>query len=166
MAVFIKVENKLELAQRDIYVLRKSQQETLDEHRVCYPYGESEEENPAVRLPLGTAAEQEYLEISVDKDQVALDPCKIDLPANVPFTFIPAGTESITVVPANNGINKVSLKIPPGLPKWKLEIMEPLASAQSTGPDLLDMENKQWNGESSPNEPNVTVGDDGTGGDG
>jgi len=166
MAVLIKVENKFEMAQRDIHVLRKSQQETLEEHRVCCPYGELEEENPAVRLPLGMVEGQvDYLEISVDNDQVELDPCKIELSANVPFTFIPAGTESITVVPSENGGNKISLKIPPGLPKWKLEVMEPAEPVESTGQDLLGMENSQWNRQSSPNEPNVTVGDDGTGGE-
>jgi hypothetical protein len=156
MTFSIEVENKFEAARRDIHVLRKSWEETLETHRVSCPvYGRGEEEKQAVALSLGTEPGQEdYLQISVDNDQVDLGPCKIDLPANVPFTFIPAGTGSITVIPQANGSTGTSLRIPPGPPAWKLEIKKPSG------------ENVARITESDPSEPNVTVGDDGPGGQG
>jgi hypothetical protein len=164
MTYSFKVENKFEMAQRDIHVIRKNLEETLEEHRLSCPvYGEGEEETKAVALSLGTVEEQEdYLEISVDNDQVELGPCKIDLPAEVPFTFIPAGSASITVVPAGNG--STSLKIPSGLPGWKLALMKPTQLAEPMSREA-GIENVPDIMESAPTEPNVTVGDDGPGGE-
>ena len=153
MTFSIEVENKFEMGQRDICVLRKSWEETLEEHRVSCPvYEEGKEEKRAVALSLGTVEGQEdYLEISVGNDQVDLGPCRIDLPSHVPFTFIPAGTGSLTVIPSGNG-KRTSLKIPAGLPAWKMEITRP------SGPM------SQIRGEDAGEGNNVTVGDDGPGG--
>ena len=165
MTYSFKVENKFELAQRDIHVMRKNLEETLEEHRVNYPvYGEGEEETQTVALSLGTVEElEDYLEIRVDNDQVELGPCKIDLPAEVPFTFIPAGSGSVTVVPSSNG--NTSLKIPSGLPTWKLAIMKPAELAEVTEQGLASMADAPGIMESAPTEPNVSVGDDGPGGE-
>jgi hypothetical protein len=143
----IKVENKFEMARRDIHVRRKVWEEIKEEQTVNYPVNGGVD---AVSLSLGEVdGEEDYLEISVDNQQADLGPCKIDLPVNVPFTFIPAGIGSIEVTPPANGETVTSLRIPSGQPAWKLEVREP-----SVIP-------REENGIT-----NVTVGDDPPGGGG
>jgi hypothetical protein len=154
MTFSVEVENKFEMAQRDIHVLRKVWGDTKESHRVRYPDGN---EKRAVDLSLGTVPEEadDYLEISVDKEKRELGPCRIDLPADIPFSFIPSGARSITVVPAV-GSGQTSLRIPAGLPGWRLQLMkpqEPLAQVMEEA-------------DSGNSNNNVTVGDDGPGGDG
>jgi hypothetical protein len=152
MTFSIEVENKFEMAQRDIHVLRKVWGDTKESHRVRDPDGSRKR---AVDLSLGAAPAEadDYLEISVDKEMREIGPCRIDLPAAIPFSFIPAGARSITVIPAVGG-GQTSLRIPEGPPGWKLQLMkpqEPLAQVMEE--------------DSGNSNNNVTVGDDGPGGD-
>jgi hypothetical protein len=68
--------------------------------------------------------QEDYLEIIVDNKQVELGPCVIELPLNVPFVFIPKEEESITVNFSSSDKRKF-LRIPKGLPAWKLRIARP-----------------------------------------
>jgi len=81
-----------------------------------------------------------------------LDKCRIDLPDNrdFRFTFIPAGTENITVAPANS----TALRIPPGPPTWKLIIRNQEKSPEQQPISYVsrDLDTKD--------PTNVTVGDD------
>jgi hypothetical protein len=158
MTYSIEVENKFEMAQRDIHVSRKLWEESLDQRSLAYPVLESgiPLSRQVIDFELGAVAgDEDYLEIRVDDEQSELGPCKVDLPANVPFTFVPAGVGSITVVPPENGSNITSLKIPSSIPTWKLEVMRPMEPAAGRIPHR---------GESDAN--NVTIGDDEPGGDG
>jgi hypothetical protein len=152
MTFLVKVENQLTEARRDIHVLRKSREETLDEQRISCPAYEDgnvkgEEEKSLVGLHLGVAdGEDDYVEISVDDKQSNLGPCKIELSPVVPFRFIPGGTVSLTVIPPEEGDTKTLLKIPSGLPTWKLEIMKPTRIVIPRGDDS--------------GGTNVTVGDE------
>jgi hypothetical protein len=147
MSFPIKVENKFEMARRDIHVRRKVWEEILEEHTVNYPVNG---EVKMVDISLGEMdGEEDYLEISVDNRRADLGPCKIDLGSNVPFTFIPAGIGSIEVTPPANGETVTSLRIPSGQPAWKLEVR---------GPSVIPRE--------EGGITNVTVGDGDPGGGG
>ena len=147
MSFLFEIENKFEMSCRDIHVQRKFSGETRENGQVYYPG--KEEENAAVFSIEEIDKQSECLEISVDQEELELGPSKVELPGNIPFTFIPAGSRSLTVIPASG---RVSLKIPAGLPGWKLQLMKPKESVAYTmdGPD-----------DSIKN--NVTVGDDAPG---
>lgn len=147
MTFSIEVENKFELAQRAIHVQRKSWGEAKESQRIHYPDGV---EKRAAAFSMNTEDDydqKDYLEISVDDDQVELGPSKIDLPANIPFTFIPAGIRSITFIPSGT---RTSLRVPAGPPTWKIQVMSPTQSMASTLSDEQPGDAKN----------NVTVGDD------
>lgn len=161
MTFLIEVENKLKMARRGIHVRRKSWKDTLEEHRVnCPVYKKGKQERSATSLSLGAVAgEEDYLQISVEHPPVNLGPCKIELPSDVPFRFIPGGKESITVNMDIPGVEKgktvTSLKIPSGPPTWRLEIMR----TPEPGHGLIGR------GDDSGGKINVTVSDDGPGGE-
>ena len=166
MTFSIKLENKFKTVPRDIQVRRKNRGKNLDEHQVSSPARDVEKERTAVNFSLGAVdLAEDYLEISVVDDeqqqQHDLGPCKIDLRKNVPFRFIPGGTESITVKMVKHlekGKTITSLKIPLGPPTWKLEIMRPPEPGSEEGdaePGLIDREGSL---------PDVTVGDEEPGG--
>jgi hypothetical protein len=160
MTFSVEVENKFEMAQRDIHVRLKQWDETLEEHKVSYPVNGGQERK-TVNVDLGASnGGEDYLEICVDNGQADLGPCNIDLPAHVPFTFLPEGTGSITVIPPENGTNITSLKIPSGLPAWKLEVMSPPEPVLPVG--YQGMASKGDDGGAN----NVSVGDDEPGGGG
>jgi len=153
MTFSIEVKNKLKTARRDIHVRLKRWEEILGEERVGYPENE-EAERIMVGLPLGVGeGEDEYWEIDVDDPQADLGPCKITLPSNVPFTFIPAGAGSLAVTPLKSGGNVTSLGIPSGLPAWRLAIKPPEA------PEILS-----YTGDEE--KVNVEVAEDDPGGEG
>lgn len=164
MTFSIGLENRFGTSQRDIRVRRKSRKETLEEQRVSYPayeYGEGEEEKSAASFSLGSMeGEEDYLEISVGDEQADLGPCKIELPANVPFRFIPGGITSIAVFPPKNRGAVTLLRIPSGPPTWKLEIMRPPEPAS----DEEDTESVLISRADEGSMPDVTVGDDQPGG--
>jgi len=159
MKFSIKVENKFKMAQRNIYVRRKSREEILDGQRIRCPksaYGDREEERRVVSFSLGAVDREEEvdcLEISVANQQDELGPCKIDIKSNGPVTFAPPAAASITVIPSEDLETYTSLRIPSGLPTWKLEIMRPPASESGLIPRDGSM-------------TNVTVTEDDPGGEG
>lgn len=130
MTFSIEVENKFEMTRRNILVRRKSLEETVEEQRVSGPsIVKGKKERRVVSYSLGEVAEEEeYLEISVDNQQEEMGPCKIDIWSNGPVTFIPPAAASVTVIPSEDVETletNTSLRIPSGLPTWKLEIMMP-----------------------------------------
>lgn len=163
MSYQVRVENKFEVAGRHIHVRRKEWDDVLEEHRVSYPVYDAppEEQVPNFsEFALGQAEEQaDYLEISVDNEVEELGPCRIMLPANTPFTFVPGGAGSITVEPPQNGATVTAVRIPSGLPTWKLEIMQPV-------PPLEVQQMIPREGDDPDDMNNVTVGEDEPGGGG
>jgi hypothetical protein len=126
MTCSISVINTFEMSQKDIQVRRKCWGKTLEESPA---YGYGEEERRQVNFSLGEVdGEEDYLEISVDNQQDELGPCKIDIWSNGPVTFNPPAAASVTVIPSKDVETletNTSLRIPSGLPTWKLEIMRP-----------------------------------------
>lgn len=145
MTFSIQVENKLETAQKGVIVRSKQFDEVTREESLDYPVN-SQVQDVLMELESGENSE-EYLEISIDQPLEAMGGCKIDVPVNMPYTFLPGDTGSLTVIPPENGSTHMSLHIPSGLPTWKLELSQPLDVPRG-----------------DPN--NVTIGDDEPGGGG
>ena len=155
MKFSVEVKNEFGMARRDLLVRRKSFEGTMEEQQVSgptYEYGDGKEEGKGrmVKLSLGEVdGMEDYLEISVDNQQEELGPCKIDIKSYVPVTFIPPAAASVTVFPLEDVETKTTLKIPSGLPTWKLEIRRP----SEPGSDEEDREGTQVNvivGEEEP----------------
>ncbi len=152
MAYLINVENNFQMSKRKIRVRHQHWDETLNSHRLNFP-GELDRldsnEARTAAFSIGELdKEGEYLEISVNRHQEELGPCRIHVPSGIPFSFIPGGKEQITTIPSDNG-NGTVIKIPAGLPTWKLKIMTPA---------LTDGLSKIMEG-----GKNITVEDDGPG---
>lgn len=164
MSYQINVENKFEVANRDIHVRRKEWDDVLEELRLSYPQSEVQDTNRA-EFALGQMETQgDYLEICVDNEVEELGPCRIMLPANAPFTFVPGTIGSITVEPPKNGSAVTAVKIPSGLPTWKLEIMQPSPQEVAHLPEVEQMISRE--GDDPDDMNNVTVGEDQPGGGG
>ncbi|MGD2085197.1 MAG: hypothetical protein PVH61_03340 [Candidatus Aminicenantes bacterium] len=137
MTFSIEVENRFEMNRRDIQVCRKNRGEIREEHRISCPVsesGEDEGKRSFISLPLEAVDEEEdFLEISVDNQQVDLGPCKVVLWSDISFTFTPPGTANITLLPSKEWETNTSIKIPSGLPTWKLEIKPTVSRADDTG---------------------------------
>lgn len=154
MTFSIEVENKFKISQRDIHIYRKNSRETKEVLRVGYP---GEVERGAVTLSLeNDEGTNEHLEIRVDNQQLNLGPCRIELPSDFTFTMFPGGVERLQVIPSDNS-NRTALRIPPGLPGWKLAIKpsRSMKVRQNIGEEP---------GSGEGGGENVTVGDDGPGG--
>ena len=110
----IKVENKLLAEKRDINVYHHW---TQSAHIISH--------NSAIKLPLGTNGEKDYLQISVVKGPGYLEKnCLINVPSWVDFDF--TSKESVTGISIthsheHNG-TRTRIKIPPGPPAWELKI--------------------------------------------
>ena len=147
MTHLIEVKNNFEVTRGDILVRRKSLEGAMEEQRANFPsYEVGAEGRKKVSFSLGAVeGEEDYLEISVDNRQEELGPCRINISSIGPVTFIPPAGVSVTVIPPEDVENletNISLRIPSGLPTWKLEIMKPA----------------EFSREGS--QTNVTVGDD------
>ena len=147
MTHFIEVKNNFKVTRGDILVRRKSLEGTMEEQRVsCPSFKDGAEEREKVNFSLGAVAgEEDYLEISVDNRLEELGPCKINISSIGPVTFIPPAGVSVTVIPSKDVEaleTNISLKIPSGLPTWKLEIMKPAETPREGS------------------QTNVTLGDD------
>ena len=136
----VEVENKFEMSRGDILVRRKSFEGTIEEQRISCPVygsGAEREESRMVKLSLGAVeGEDDYLEISVDNQQEELGPCKIEICSTGPVTFIPPAAAVVTVLlpkDVETLETNTRLRIPSGLPTWKLEIMRPHQSISSEG---------------------------------
>jgi hypothetical protein len=158
MSFTVKVNNEFAMARRDILVRRKSFEGTMEEQQVSgptYKYGDEKEEGKGrtVKLSLGEVdGVEDYLEISVDNQKEELGPCKIDIRSYVPVTFIPPAAASVTVIPPKDVETletNTSLRIPSGLPTWKLEIRRP----SELGSDEGDREGTQVNVRVSDDTP-------------
>jgi hypothetical protein len=161
MSSKITVENKFEIAKRDIHV-RLKQGETkrtaIVKEKLDYP-GKGGKTRAAI--PLG---KDEYLEISVENEGSNLEPCCIELPCDLQYTYYPNGRGKIILEhfyrpgPIEAGKSAklwTRLRIPQGKPKWKLGIM--------MAPKFDSPETNLGNDDPGSGS-NVNVGDDGPGG--
>ena len=153
MTCSFEVENRFEMNRGDILVRRKSFEGTMEEQRVRFPADDGDRLEKRRKVDLSLEGEQDYLEISVDNQQQELGPCKIDIWSNSPVIFIPPAAASVTVIPSEDVETNTSLRIPSGLPTWKLEIMIPPVTGsdeENAESDLRDREGSQTS---------VTLGD-------
>ena len=149
MTFSIDVENKFRKGRRGIIVYDSSEKQDW-----ILPWKNNGQGTKLKKfmLPADSGKDDDYLNIAVAPGGGKLGRSKIVLPANIPFTFIPGGIDSITIIPSGD---RVYIKIPEGPPTWQLKIMKPsepigyLMGDDSTPPE---------------NSGNVTVGDDGPGG--
>jgi hypothetical protein len=166
MIYSIEVENKFEMSRRGLQVRRKSFEGTMEEQRISCPVYESGdvgEESRMVKFSIGKVeGEEDYLEISVDNQQEELGPCKIDIWSNGPVTFIPPAAASVTVLPPKDVETletNTTLRIPSGLPTWKLEIMSPPKQSRDEEDGVSGLIIRD-----EGSTTNVTVGDEPPGG--
>jgi hypothetical protein len=152
MTFSIKVENDFKRGRRGIIVYNSSQKQ---DRIIPWKAGPEDVTKREFELSTGSGNDDDYLVIAVAPGGGDLKRCKINLPANVPFTFIPGGTERITIIPSSDG-KQNTLRVPAGPPTWRLKIRSPLEPVEP----LLRQD--PGSGEGGGN--NVTVGDDGPGG--
>ena len=106
----IIIQNKLLTEKRDIYVYHSF---TQSSHIIST--------NSSIVLPLKTAAEKDYLSISIPGGPGPLiKGCRVNLPAWADFKFSAQG--EVTVSHCHT-INRIILHFPPGPQKWELKIM-------------------------------------------
>lgn len=106
----ITVINKLTAEKRDLNVYHHS---THSAYMISH--------NSSVVVPLRTAAEGDYLHISIVSGPGNLEKdCLIDLPSWVDFKFFSQGNLTIT-----HAGGCTLLEIPPGPPAWQLKITRP-----------------------------------------
>lgn len=171
MTYLIEVENKFETAKRNITVRRRNWGESLEETTVSYPAlkGPGETFIPeTAKMSLDSLIDAgEYLEISVNDPNLEMGPCRVELPPDAPFTFIANDPGCVTVLPNDRETHTNVLRIPSGLPTWKLEIMPP-QNLYETGKETNIVETAllQTPLEEQQTINNVTVGDDEPGGGG
>jgi len=130
MEHLFEVRNKFEMNRGNLLVRRKRFDGNMEEQRVNCPSNKNEKEASGVLSfsPGAVEGEEDYLEISVDNQQEELGPCKIDIWSTGPVTFIPPAEASVTVLlpeDVETLETNTSLRIPSGLPTWKLKIMMP-----------------------------------------
>ena len=111
----ITVENKLIQEKRYINVYHQS---TRSAHLISY--------NSSITLPLGTAAENDYLYISAVRSHGnSWKACLIDVPSWADFEFSSEG--KVAVAHANDA-DRIILKVPPGPPTWQLKMTQSTAT--------------------------------------
>jgi hypothetical protein len=164
MTFRIGVENKFEISRRNLRVRRISleEEETLEEHSLDFPREEMlPGNNPARSFELEETGGREVLELSMEDTETELDlPCRIDLPQGIPFNILPGDVQFLSVIP---GVTGTTLKIPVGLPTWRVEIMSPLKPADE---EVSEPGAVLLSGTRSGGDPNVSAGDDEPGGGG
>jgi hypothetical protein len=111
----ITVENKLIQEKRYINVYHQS---TRSAHLISY--------NSSITLPLGTAAENDYLYISAVRSHGNIwKACLIDVPSWADFELSIDGKVAVV---HSNGKDRAILKIPPGPPTWQLKMTQSTAA--------------------------------------
>ena len=111
----ITVENKLIQEKRYINVYHQS---TRSAHLISY--------NSSITLPLGTAAENDYLYISAVRSHGNIwKACLIDVPSWADFELSIDGKVAVV---HSNGKDRTILKIPPGPPTWQLKMTQSTAA--------------------------------------
>ena len=131
----ITVKNKLIKEKRYINVYHHS---TRSVHLISY--------NNSISLPLGTAAENDYLYISAVRSHGNLwEACLINVPSWIDFEFSSEGKAAIA---HGKEDNRTILEVPPGPPTWQLNITRPAG--------LLSIDSL-----TASHEENVTISDHG-----
>ena len=129
----IKVENKLIKEKRYINVYHRS---TRSAHLISY--------NSSITLPLGTAAENDYLYISAVRSNGHLwKACLINIPSWADFEFSSDGKVAIA---HSNNADRIILKVPPGPPTWQLKMTQSSAAIMGKFSDNIII------GDSGPGE--------------
>lgn len=127
----ITVQNKLVIEERDLNVYHHAGRSA---HMISY--------NSSVTLPLGPAAADDYLHISIVNGPGHLEGrCVVNLPSWIDFEFSSRG--DVTV--ARSG-NRTLLQVPPGPPTWQLRMTRSSSSLKGKAPDRITI------GEDRPGE--------------
>jgi hypothetical protein len=118
----ITIINKLTAEKRDLNVYHHS---TRSAYMISH--------NSSIVVPLRTAAEGDYLHISIVSGPGNLEKdCLIDLPSWVDFKFYSQG--NLTVTHTRGG---TLLEIPSGPPAWQLKITRPTDLLPAIAPDQV-----------------------------
>ena len=118
----ITVINKLTAEKRDLNVYH---------HFTSSAYMISH--NSSIVVPLRTAAEDDYLHISIVSGPGNLEKdCLIDLPSWVDFKFFSQGNLTVT-----HAGGSTLLEIPSGPPVWQLKITRPTSLIPALTPDQV-----------------------------
>lgn len=118
----ITVNNKLTAEKRDLNIYHHS---TRSAYMISH--------NSSIVVPLRTAAEGDYLHISIASGPGNLEKdCVIDLPSWVDFKFFSQGNVTVTHV---GGCTL--LEIPRGPPVWQLKISRPTSLLPALTPDQV-----------------------------
>ena len=118
----ITVINKLTAEKRDMNVYHHF-------HRSSYMISH----NSSIVVPLHTAAEDDYLHISIVSGPGNLEKdCLIDLPSWVDFKFFSQGNLTVT-----HAGGSTLLEIPSGPPVWQLKITRPTSLLPALTPDQV-----------------------------
>jgi hypothetical protein len=149
MTLTIEVKNNFKRGKRGIIVHDSSKKQDWIVPWEKNALGDTTQE---FDFPGGT---DDYLVIAVTPGAGDLKWCKAELPAALPFIFIPGGMEKIGILTSSDG-ERTTLRIPPGSPTWQLKIRQPTQI-------MAQMANEEP-GSGEGGGSNVTVGDDGPGG--
>ncbi|MCP5046933.1 MAG: hypothetical protein GY940_07155 [bacterium] len=167
MAFTINVANNLEVAGRDLMVFHQNGDEPR-ERKLNFP-GNGGPGGGVIEFPfhLGKVpGKNDWLEIGVFDENNDLEGCRIDLSPNLPFLLIPGETGEISAKILIDKYGTV-IKIPGGPPTWKLKLLKPHEPVESTlSMSKTSMATSESSKELPDNGHNVTVGDDGPGGNG
>lgn len=146
----IEVKNNFKRGKRGIIVHDSSQNQDW-----IVPWKENGQGDTTQKFdfPIG---KDDYLVIAVTPGAGDLKWCKVQLPAALPFIFIPGGMEKLGILTSSEGV-RTTLRIPPGLPNWQLKIK--VSTRQ-----LARRADDEEPGSGEGGGDNVTVGDDGPGG--
>jgi hypothetical protein len=118
----ITVINKLSAEKRDLNVYHHS---TRSAYMISH--------NSSIVVPLRTAAEGDYLHISIVSGPGNLEKgCLIDLPSWADFKFFSQGNLAVT-----HAGGCTLLEIPPGPPVWQLKITRPTSLLPALTPDQV-----------------------------
>jgi hypothetical protein len=150
MTLSIEVENDFKRGRRGIIVHNSSQNQDW-----IVPWKKNGQEDTKQEFDFPTGKD-DYLVIAVTPGGGDLKGCKADLPAALPFIFIPGGMEKMKILTSSDG-ERTTLRIPQGPPTWQLKIRNPLKAA-----DMQRGDEGEGSGEGGGS--NVTLGDDGPGG--
>ena len=149
MTLTIQVKNNFKKGKRGIIVHDSSQKQDW-----IVPWGKNGQGDTTQEFDI-PGGKDDSLVIAVTPGAGDLKWCKAELPAALPFIFIPGGMEKLGILTSSDG-ERTTLRIPPGSPTWQLKIRR----ATQFMAQMADEE--PGSGEGGGN--NVTVGDDGPGG--
>ncbi|MCP5054256.1 MAG: hypothetical protein GY940_44220 [bacterium] len=167
MEFTINVANNLKEAGRVLRVFHQNGNES-EERKLNFPgNGDSEGDAAEWAVHLGNnPGKDDWLEISVSDEKIYLEDCWIDVSPSLPFLLIPGEPKRMSAEATIDEYG-TSIRIPGGLPTWKLRLLTPQEPAESTDSMTKTLAAASEGSQDLPdNGHNVTIGDDGPGGNG